>query len=192
MDFLFTSNVSILTLICWHRSISESEHCSDTGHQPHMSSHQGEELALWGEMGRSLKIENLFPLLERLLKVLFSLLFWIFCSIVATVCRNRRILVCGESLQDSSSSCAMTLPSLEAHFHRNVFLSATWPYFCFPTFSLSLWSLLLRSLFWSSQPSSWALGSSRACPLLPSSMTALDCGLFCSFPSFYPLEDPSS
>ena len=59
MDFLFTPNVSMLTLICWHKSISESEHYNNTGHQPHMSSHQGEELALWGEMGKSLKIENL-------------------------------------------------------------------------------------------------------------------------------------
>lgn len=59
MDFLFPPNASILTLICWHQSISESEHCNDTGHQPYVLSHQGEELALWGEMGKSLQIENL-------------------------------------------------------------------------------------------------------------------------------------
>ena len=55
--------------------------------------------------------------------IFFLFLFWIFCSIVATVCRNRSILVCGESLQHNSSSGSTTLPSLEAHFHRNESLS---------------------------------------------------------------------
>ena len=78
----------------------------------------------WGRDGETIKNwEHVFPLLERLLEVLFSLLFGIFCSFEATVCRNRSILVCGESLQHNSSSGSMTLPSLEAHFHRNESLS---------------------------------------------------------------------
>lgn len=87
----------------------------------------------------------------------------------------------------------MTLPSLEAHFHSNESLSGHMALLLLSyIFPITVVSPAVLSLL---EQSALTMGSEVVkgfCPLLPSSITALDCGLFCSFSSFYPLENPSS